>query len=181
MEAGTFTVSCQFKIPTHLEDLSSLFYPLVYPDLRRNETEPSGGYVEMHVSHSSHETARNIETAIVLAKLGFKVRLLPVDNTPHVKNPDAYLIDEDIIIEFKHNSTPTASAIENEVRDAKKQADYILIHVQSVLSKDNLIKGLRRHIHRAINVNQVWLIFEEKLYRFTPTEVRNKVIEHKIQ
>ena len=161
--------------------MSSIFYPLVYPDLRRNETEPSGGYVEMHVSHSSHETARNVETATVLAKLGFKVRLLPVDDTPHKKNPDAYLIDEDIIIEFKHNYVPTASAIEREVRNAKNQANYILLHVMSDITRDELILGLRVRIHRAPNVIEVWLLMNNVLYRFTPTEIRNKVIEVKMQ
>lgn len=68
----------------------------------------------MHVTHASHEASRNVETAIFLAKQGFKVRLLPITNEPGVKNPDAYLIDEDITIEFKHNYVPTAGAIENE-------------------------------------------------------------------
>ena len=161
--------------------MSSIDYPLIYPDLRKDEFEPSGGYVEMHITHASHEAARNIETAIFLAKKGFCVRWMPIDDTPNKKNPDAYLIEEQIVIEFKHNLTPTASAIENEVRDAKRQADYILLHIKSSLSKEVLIKGLRQHIHRAVNVKQVWLIFEDTLYRFSPTEIRNKHIEDKIQ
>jgi len=103
-----------------LNELSRIEYLLVYPDLRQNETEPSGGYVEMHITHASHEAARNIETAVILARQGFKVRLLPIDNTPHTKNPDAYFIEQGIVVEFKHNYTPTASAIEREVRNAKK-------------------------------------------------------------
>lgn len=162
-------------------DLSTLEYPLVYADFRKNQTEPSGGYVEMHITHPSQEAVKNIETAICLAKLGFKVRLLPVTTTPNVKNPDAYLIDEDIIIEFKHNTTPTASAIENEVRDAKKQADYVLLHIRSDLTKGALIRGLRSCIHRAPNVQQVWILFGEELYCFSPEEVRNETIKHKIQ
>lgn len=121
--------------------MSRIDYPLIYPDLRKDETEPSGGYVEMHVTHASHEAARNIETAIFLAERGFCIRLMPIDDTPNTKNPDAYLIDEQIIVEFKHNSTPTASAIENEVRDAKRQADYILLHIKSSISKELLVKG----------------------------------------
>lgn len=124
-------------------DASSLEYPLVYPDLRKNETEPSGGYVEMHVTHPSHEAAKNIETAIVLVRKGFKVRLLPIDNTPYTKNSDAYFIEHDIVVEFKHNYKPTASAIEREVRNAKKQADYVLIHIISTITKGELIRGLK--------------------------------------
>ncbi|GAB4037800.1 hypothetical protein [Spirosoma jeollabukense] len=161
--------------------MSRIDYPLIYPDLRKDETEPSGGYVEMHVTHASHEAARNIETAIILARQSFKVRLLPIDNTPHIKNPDAYLIDQDIIVEFKHNYTPTASAIEREIRNAKKQADYILIHIMSDITKGELIRGLKSQIHRAENVIAVWMLLEETLYQFTPTEIRDGTIELKIQ
>lgn len=98
-----------------------------------------------------------------------------------MKNPDAYLIDEEVKVEFKHNITPTASAIENELRDAKRQADYVLLHINSSLTKGALIRGLRNCIHRAKNVLEVWIIYKENLYRFTPEEVRNETIEYKIQ
>lgn len=135
----------------------------------------------MHVTHPSQEATKNIETAICLAKLGFKVRLLPITTAPNVKDPDAYLIGEDIIIEFKYNSTPTASAVANELRDGKKQADYVLLHIGSELTKGALIRGLRSCIHRAQNIQEVWVIYRNELYRFTPEEVRNDTIEYKIQ
>jgi Contact-dependent growth inhibition CdiA C-terminal domain len=161
---------------THYPD-----YSLIYPDIRKGEVEPSGGYVELHFTHHTHETARNVETAIFLAKHGYKVRLLPIDNTPGIKNPDAYLIDQELVVEFKHNFTPTASAIENELRDAKKQANYVLLHIQCDLTKGALIRGLRLQIHRAVNLEEVWIIFRGELFQFTPEEVRNETIEHKIQ
>lgn len=135
----------------------------------------------MHVTHPSHEAAKNIETAIILARQGFKVRLLPIDNTPHTKNPDAYFIEQDIVVEFKHNYTPTASAIEREVRIAKKQANHILIHVMSDIARDELIQGLRQHVHRAQNVLTVWLIIDNHIYQFTPEEIRDRHIEDKMQ
>lgn len=135
----------------------------------------------MHISHPSQEATKNIETAICLAKLGFKVRLLPIKTTPDVKNPDAYLIDEGIIIEFKYNSTPTASAVANELRDGKKQANYVLLHIGSDLTKGALIRGLRSCIHRAQNIREVWIIYRGELHCFTPEEVRNETIEYKIQ
>ncbi len=174
-------VSCHVNAHHHLEDLSIIYYPLIYPDFRKGEIEPSGGYVEIHITHSSHETARNDETAILLAKRGFKVRLLPVDEVPNKKNPDAYLINEDIIIEFKHNFTPTASAIKNEVRDAKKQADYILLHIKSSLTKGELLRGLNLTIHRAKNIQEVWIIFNHSIYRLTPMEILNGTASRKIQ
>jgi hypothetical protein len=47
-------------------------YRLVYPAPRTSEDEPSGGYAEVRVSHDSYETELDIETAIVLAKLGYQ-------------------------------------------------------------------------------------------------------------
>ena len=135
----------------------------------------------MHITHPSQEATKNVETAICLAKLGFKVRLLPITTTPNVKNPDALLIDEGIIIEFKYNATPTISAVANELRDGKKQANYVLLHIKSELTKGSLIRGLRSCIHRAQNIQEVWIIYREELHRFTPEEIRNETIEYKIQ
>lgn len=95
-------------------------YRLVYPDQEANQADSSGGYVEVHKLHNTKESERNIETAIILAKAGYQVRLLLVDNTPNVKNPDAFLLKEQITIEFKHNQQPTSSAIEKEIRYANR-------------------------------------------------------------
>ena len=98
-------------------------YRFVYPDTK----DFSAGYVEVHITHNSHEEQRNIETAIILAKLGYQVRLLAIDTA--FRTPDAYLVKEQIYIEFKHTQTPTAGAINNEIRDAQGQANYVLIHI----------------------------------------------------
>jgi hypothetical protein len=156
-------------------------YQLVYPDPRTDEEEPSGGYVEVHITHSANELRENLDTAIFLAKRGYKIRLLGIDNTPGLKNPDAYFIDEEIIVEFKHNQTPTASAISNELRDAKKQADHILLHINSALTKGDLLRGLNVNIHRAKALQRVWVIFQEQLYCFTPKGILNGTASLKIQ
>jgi hypothetical protein len=38
-------------------------YRLAYPDLETGQIEPSVGYVEVHITHASHEVEANIETA----------------------------------------------------------------------------------------------------------------------
>lgn len=124
-------------------------YRLVYPDSRTNEEEPSGGYVEVHLSHDSHETQLNIETAIVLA----------IDDSQGMKNPDAYLLREQIVIEFKHNQRPTASAIDNEIRDARRQADYIVLDVRSSIRKSDLCSGVINCMKAAPNVKKLWIIW----------------------
>lgn len=164
--------------------MKDIFFPdyiLVYPDIRKGETEPSGGYVEVHITHHSHESARNTETAVFLAKRGYKVRLLPIDNTPGVKNPDAYLLDEQLIIEFKHNYTPTASAIEEAIRKGRKQADNLVIHILSDIPSKELIAGIRNRMYYAQNVQKIWLIRFDELVTINRNDVFDGTIALKIK
>lgn len=158
-------------------------YRLVYPDPRTNEIEPSGGYVEVHRTHNSEEAERNIETAILLAKLGYQVRLLLIDNTPHVKNPDAFLLKEQITIEFKHNQQPTASAIEKEIRYAHRQADYILIHIKSSIERNKLIGAIKGRLKRpsSQSIKELWIIWKSELIRLKRKEIFDGTISRKIQ
>lgn len=71
-------------------------YTIIYPDIRKGEKEPSGGYVEVHRFYNQHEMELNLLTAVSLAKQGHKVRLLSVSDTPNKKNPDAFLLDEQV-------------------------------------------------------------------------------------
>ncbi|PRY22945.1 hypothetical protein CLV58_14331 [Spirosoma oryzae] len=156
-------------------------YRLVYPDPRMNEEEPSGGYVEVHLSHNSHETQLNIETAVVLAKLGYQVRLLAIDDSQGMKNPDAYLLREQIVIEFKHNQRPTASAIDNEIRDARRQADYVVLDIRSSIRKGDLCSGVINRMKAAPNVKELWIIWRGELVRLKRKDIFNGTMSRKIQ
>ena len=156
-------------------------YRLVYPDPREAEINPSGGYVEVHTTHHNHEAARNIETAIILAKLGYKVRLLQIDTTPHHKNPDAYFLDEEIEVEFKHNMTPTRSAIEEAIRKGRHQADYLVIHILSEVSAANLKSAIIGRMKFAYNVRKLWIIRNQQLITLTREEIYDGTIALKIQ
>ena len=150
-------------------------YRLVYPD----SEDYSGGYVEVHHTHNSHEAQRNIETAIILANLGYQVRLLAIDTT--FRTPDAYLIKEQIYIEFKHNQTPTTGAINNEIRDAQGQANYVLIHIQSTIRRNDLISAIKNRMRDAQRIKELWLIWKGELIRLIRKEIFNGMISRKIQ
>jgi hypothetical protein len=156
-------------------------YRLVYPDPRTNEIEPSGGYVEVHDTHNAEEIELNIVTAIILAKLGYQVRLLSVDNTPHRKNPDAFLLREQITIEFKHNQHPTMSAIEKAIRYAHRQADYVLLHIQSKIRRNDLINGVKNRLKLNTEVREIWITWKNELIRLKRKEVFDGTIDRKIQ
>jgi hypothetical protein len=159
-------------------------YTLVYPEFNEGD-EITGGYVYVHNTHLGEERVKNIETAIFLAKKGYQIRLLEVINQPNHKNPDAYIVNKNIIIEFKHNVRATKSAIDNEIRDARKQADYILIDIRSDISKIDLLKGIKTRYRRPEleyqTMKDLWLIWKNELYIFTRKEIITGAINHKIQ
>ena len=160
-------------------------YSQVYPDLEKGEEEITGGYVHVHHTHIGEERNKNIKTAIFLAKLGYQIQLLEVVNLPNHKNPDAYIVNEDIIIEFKHNEKATKSAIENEIRDAKKQANYILIEASEGISARDLLEGIKSKYRRKepeyLKMKDLWLIWKNELFIFTREEILKGMINHKIQ
>lgn len=156
-------------------------YQLVYPNTSTGQTEPSGGYVEVHITHHSREYVQNLDTAIILARHGFKVRLLPIDNTPHAKNPDAYFGDEDIQVEFKQNYTPTRSAIEEAIRKGRRQADYIVIHILSDVSADDMVRSITNRMYYAKNVHKLWLIRNGEILALTRDEIFDGTIRLKIK
>lgn len=150
-------------------------YRLVYPEVKNY----SAGYVEVPVTHNSHETERNTETAIILAKLGYQVRLLHIDTA--FRTPDAYFVKEQIYVEFKHNQTSTVSAINNEIRDAQGQANYVLIHIQSTIRRGDLISAIKNRMRDAQRVKELWFIWKSDLIRLKRKEIFNGTISHKIQ
>ncbi|WP_018618144.1 hypothetical protein [Spirosoma luteum] len=149
--------------------------------IRVFEDESSGGYVDVHEQHNGPERSLNVETAIVLAQFGYQLLLLPVIDEPGVKNPDAFLVNEKKLIEFKHNTTPTPSAIDNEIRDAHRQAETVLIHIQSTIKAGNLLNGVKGRVRRSQNIKAIWLIWQSRLFIFSREQVFDGTIDHKIQ
>lgn len=178
MSTGLFTLILRCRPPRSLSDLIN--DRLVYPDSRKAEQNPTGRYVEGHVTHHTHEAERNIQTAILLAKQGFKVRLLGIDTTPHAKNSDAYFLNEEVKVEFKHNFTPTRSAIEEAIRKGRFQADYIVVHILSAVSAKDTQVAIISRMKFAYNVRQLWLIRNNELIPLSREEVYDGTVAHKI-
>ena len=155
------------------------YYTLRYPDPVIEQTEPTGGSVEVHDLHGKFELELNLKSAIVLAKHGYTVRLLPISDVPDQKNPDAFLIDEEIFVEFKH--THSARAIDRAIRMGRKQADHVLIHVMETIERGEMLKVIKSRVRRCESIKTIFLILEDVLYRFSREEVDNDLIDDKIQ
>jgi SPP1 gp7 family putative phage head morphogenesis protein len=155
---------------------------IIPPDTRADNIYESdtGGMVEAEQSVNKNELRDNKEIAQFLADLGHKVRLLGVNDAPGVKNPDA-LVDGKVF-EFKTNKEATKSAIDNELRKAKKQADHIVLHIKSDISVPDLADAISDRMGRAKNVNEVWLIHDDNLIKLKKAELSDKqAIMHRIK
>lgn len=121
------------------------------------EIPVKNGRVRIHSKHGESEAAENISIAKYLAeKHGYLIDLLP--NPNNKKSADAYNHTLNIEQEFKVNSKPTKSAIDNEIRKAAKQADNIVIRVDSEISLGDLRNGICGRINRCPNVKSVTVI-----------------------
>lgn len=156
-------------------------YRLLYPNPYRQEVEPSGGYVEAEPGYDQEREAANVETAIFLARHGYKVRLLIAIDLPKIRTPDAYLVCRSVQIEFKHNQEPTVSAIDRELRSAKGQAENVLLHVSSTIKKGHLLQAIKARTQQIQSLKRLWIIWKATLCCFTRKEILNGTIDRKIQ
>ena len=147
-------------------------YQLIYNDLDTDD------FVYLHPNQNKMEKVHNSFVGTFLAKLGYEVWLLPPSNLPNVRTADAWLEDENIMIEFKHCQTPTSSAIDTSVQKAKKQASFILLHIDCDIKLQTLFNGVEDRTQRPENVNSIkaiWLIYNGKLWKFSRDEIVMKV------
>lgn len=115
------------------------------------------GCVRIHEKHGKGETAENVSVASYFAeRYGHEVDLLP--NPSHEKSADVFNRTLGIEQEYKVNSKPTKGAIDNEVRSAAKQADNIVLRIDSEITFEDLRNGIRGRVNRCINVNSVTII-----------------------
>lgn len=69
--------------------------------------------------------------------------------------------------EYKINSTPTKSSIDNLIRGAKKQADSIVLQIESGISLGDLRDAITDRLVRAENITDITIILDGKdvIYR----------------
>ena len=115
------------------------------------------GHLQISSLHGKHEAAENIKVARFLANnLGHSIFLLAC--SPKLKSPDSKNATLNIVQEYKVNRTPSKSAIDNELRDAAKQSDYIVLWIDSNISQTDLERGIKGRTVWAKNIKEIWVI-----------------------
>lgn len=116
----------------------------------------NSGSVKVSPLHGKKERKDNIRLASFYAnKYGYDYKLLPIN----VKFRTADALNETLGIkqEFKINTTPTKSAIDNALRSAKGQSANIVIEINSNISSGDLAHVIKNRVNRSPKIEEIWL------------------------
>jgi hypothetical protein len=114
-------------------------------ECKRIETE--NGAVYVHPSHGKQEYQENIQMAKWRANdFGEQIILLPKANAGF--SADSYNLTRKVLEEFKTNQKETISAIDNALRKGAKQADHIILKIDSDIRVGDFTNALTDRISR---------------------------------
>lgn len=116
----------------------------------------NSGSVKVSPLHGKKERKDNIRLASFYAnKYGYDYKLLPIN--VKFRTADAFNETLNIKQEFKLNTTPTKSAIDNALRRAKGQASNIVIQINSDISADDLTDAIKNRVRRSSGISEIWI------------------------
>lgn len=126
------------------------------------ETVPTDkGRLRIHSGHGKGEREENIRVASYFAnKYGYDIDLL--NNPDNVKSADSLNRTLGYEEEYKVSRTPSKNSIDRLLRDARKQADHVVIWVDSDISVEELSAALRSRVRRSENIKTVTIVINGK-------------------
>ncbi len=117
----------------------------------------TAGRVRISSRHGKNEVKENTEIATVLAdRHGHEIDLIGKAQTG--KSADAYNHTLQCQQEYKRNTTPTESAIDFAIRKAARQADDIVLDIDSDIPSGTLANAIQKRVVRSQNIRSVWVI-----------------------
>ena len=137
----------------------------------RYETVPTEkGRLRIHEGHGKGEREENIRVASYFTdKYGYHIDLL--DNPDNVKSADSFNRTLGYEEEYKVSRTPSANSIDRLLRDARKQADHIVLWVDSNISVEDLSAALRSRVRRSENIQTVTIVIDGKDVRLERADI----------
>ena len=128
------------------------------------------GLLRIHSGHGKGEREENIRIGSYLAnKYGYEIDLL--DNPDGVKSADSYNHTLRVEQEYKQAGTPTKNAIDRLIRDAAKQADDIVLWIETDMDWEDIGAALRSRVRRSESIRSVTLIREGKDIRLSRVDI----------
>lgn len=106
----------------------------------------TGGFVVAPVKGTGAGAGANIKASKILASRGDAIILNEISNVPNAINPD--LIVDGLKMEVKTIHAGTAGAVDRALRYANRQAETVVLHIESSISDADLKRAIRSRIHR---------------------------------
>lgn len=136
------------------------------------ECETKHGKVRVSSMHGKNEKKENVRVATYLAeKHGYEIDLIA--NPQNETSADSFNKTLGIEQEYKVNATPTRSSIDNLIRKGAKQADSIVLFVDSDISLNELSSALHDRVKRT-NLKNVMVVIGKKDKTYTFDEITSK-------
>lgn len=141
------------------------------PETERYTRVPTtNGTIRIHADHGKNERAENIRVASYFAdKYGYEIDLLPRDdNKPCADAFNRTLGYEE---EYKVNATASRNAVDKMIQKAAKQADRIVLWVDSDISMEDLSFVLNNRVKRCPNVGSVTIVMGGEDHTYGKDEI----------
>lgn len=146
---------------------------MVRPEEQAYTVVPTrGGKLRIHSGHGKGEREENIRVASYFTdKYGYEIDLL--DNPDGVKSADSYNRTLGYEEEYKVNQKehPTKNSIDRLIRDAKKQADHIVLWVDSDILMGDLRDAIVDRVRRSETIKSITIVKEGKDCTYTRDEI----------
>ncbi len=119
--------------------------------------EPTeSGKIYVHPGHGKNELAENLSIARWRAEqFGEEVVLLP--NPQGIKSADSYNISRGVMEEYKVNATPSLNSVDGLIRTGSKQADHIILEIDSEISSGTLSHAMQSRVKRTEGLEEIRL------------------------
>jgi SPP1 gp7 family putative phage head morphogenesis protein len=154
----------QVIFPKHhpyFKELSKQDLRAIQKSYRENENwtdvQTKAGKVRISSLHGKNETTENIAIATHLAnKHNYKIDL--IGRIDGQKTADSLNKTLKITQEYKTNRKATTSAIDNEIRSAARQANNIVLDIQSDIAEGDLRNAIQDRVKRTGNIESITVI-----------------------
>lgn len=134
-----------------------------------SECETSNGKLRVSSKHGKKEKKENVRVGRYLAeKHGYEIDLIA--NLQNETSADSFNKTLGIEQEYKVNATPTKNSIDTLIRKGAKQADDLVLFVDSDISLDDLSNALNDRVRRT-NIKTVMVVIDGMDRTYTYDEI----------
>ncbi|MFD0997696.1 phage minor head protein [Ohtaekwangia kribbensis] len=138
----------------------------------------TGGFIFRHIKTGANDLAQNIAASKALARRGDSVIIREVLTQHGLKNPDIIL--SGITTEIKTNETSTINAIDSALRRAKRQAEVIVLNINSSMNPERVEQAIYNRVRRTTAIKRVIVVYKDVAYDLTYEEIINQTFYGKI-